>query len=54
MKERKMNVIECTCTFTDSDVIIKDFGKRKILGLMEKLSVLILELNESNEIVNII
>lgn len=32
----------------------KDFGKRKILGLMEKLSVLILELKESNEIVNII
>lgn len=32
----------------------KDFGKRKISGLMEKLGVLILVLNESNEIVNII
>lgn len=49
-----MNVIECMCIFIDLDVIIKDFGKWKILGLMEKFSVLILELNEFNEIVNII
>lgn len=33
----------------------KDFDKRKISGLMEKLGVLILKLiKESNEIVNII